>query len=118
MENYFGRMANVFRIVRVRFPFTFEYVNPYLKALCFLTNVNVYMSPLREDDFKLHRALIEYTRNKNEGKKKKHRSQQSGNNQNTVPTSSPSSSPFCASLPQNVVAFIPKRTPSSDSDDE
>ena len=62
VENYFGGMANVFRIVRVRFPFTFEYVSPYLKALCFLTNVSVYMSPLREDDFKLHRVLYTFWR--------------------------------------------------------
>lgn len=66
VENYFGRMTNVFRVVRMRFPFGYELVNPFLRALCFLTNINVLKRPLRRNEYMLHRAFMECRRRKHE----------------------------------------------------
>ena len=70
MESYFGRVANVFRMVRTKVPSGCDMVNPFLKALCFLANVHVFKSPLRKEEFKLHRALVACRHKKHAERKK------------------------------------------------
>ena len=70
MESYFGRVANVFRMVRTKVPSGCDMVNPFLKALCFLANVHVFKSPLRKEESKSHRALVACRHKKHAEKKK------------------------------------------------
>ena len=63
------RMANVFGAVRMRSPFGCELANPFPKALCFLTNINILKKPLRRNDYMLHRAFMECRRRKHEEKR-------------------------------------------------
>ena len=118
IENYFGRMANVFRIVRVKFPFGYDIVNPFLKALCFLTNVHVFKFPLRREESQLHRSLVAYTRGKHVEKRERKQRQQCNNTQSIAPTSSPSHSPFSLSLQQDLEVPTPKRAPFLHRDEE
>ena len=59
VENYFGRMTNALRIVGTKLPFGYDMINPFLKALCFLTNISILRSPLRRNEYMLHRAFME-----------------------------------------------------------
>ena len=66
VENYFGRMTNALRIVGTKLPFGYDMINPFLKALCFLTNISILRSPLRRNEYMLHRAFMECRRKKHE----------------------------------------------------
>lgn len=68
----------MFGIVRVKFPFGYDIVNPFLflKALCFLTNVHVFKFPLRKE-FQLHRSLVAYIRRKHVEKRERKQQQHS-----------------------------------------
>ena len=65
------RMANVFGAVRMRFPFGYEPADPFPKALCFLTGINVLKKPPGGNERMLHRAFWgageESTRRKGRG---------------------------------------------------
>ena len=73
VENYFGRMAKVFGVVKEKFSLGYEHVNNYIKALCFLTNVSVCLKPLRHKDYLVHCAIMNYIASREEEKRKAHR---------------------------------------------
>ena len=117
VENYFGRMTNVFRIVRMKFPFGYDMVNPFLKALCFLTNVHVFKSPLRKEEFKLHRAFVACRLKKHTEKKKK-ASNNSSNVQRGEESLNITNSPFTMSQLSDFETYLAKRAPPQDGEDE
>lgn len=122
VENYFGRMTNVFRIVRAKFPFGYEIVNPFLKALCFLTNVHVRTKPLRAEEYKLHRAFITMRKNKQMEKRRRksaqHAREEGRINDSNLSPSSVSSSPSSQSIYDALNSLLSKRTPPPTQDDE
>ena len=73
VENYFGRMSKVFGIVKHRFPFNYEMLNPYLRRLYFLTNVHIFQKSLRKHKYRHHLAQIEEWLQKLEERKMTHR---------------------------------------------
>ena len=125
VENYFGRMTNVFRIVRMTFPFKYDTVNPFLKALCFLTNVHVFKNPLRKEEFKLHRAFTAYRFKKHTEKKKKKEvskkmDNNNNNNNNNIQDLDESwnitNSPFTQSPLSDLDLYLAKRAPQQDDE--
>lgn len=73
VENYFGRMAAIFASIRHRYRFSMEHINLYVRALCYLTNYHVFLSPLRYDEYLFHRKLDLYIASEAERKKRKQR---------------------------------------------
>lgn len=57
IEAYFGRMASVFGIVSAAFPRSHQYLSDYIRAVCFLTNVSVYLQRPRDRDAEYHSAM-------------------------------------------------------------
>lgn len=51
VENCFGRMAATFASVRHRYRFSIEHINLHVRALCYLTDYHVFLSPLRRDEY-------------------------------------------------------------------
>lgn len=73
VENYFGRMAAIFASIRHRYRFSIEHINLYVRALCYLTNYHVFLSPLRCDEYLFHRKLDLYISKEAERKREKQR---------------------------------------------
>ena len=69
VENYFGRMERVFASIRHRYRLALEHINLYVRALCFLTNYHIFLSPLRHNEHIFHRKLELYIIN--EAKRKR-----------------------------------------------
>ena len=117
VESYFGRVANVFRMVRTKVPSGCDMVNPFLRALCFLANVHVFKSPLRKEEFKLHRALVACRLKKHTEKKKK-ASNNSSNVQRGEESLNITNSPFTMSQLSDFETYLAKRAPPQDGEDE
>jgi len=58
VENFFGRMVQVFASSRYRFRLGLEHFDTFIRALCHATNRTIAASPLRNDDFLHYRANI------------------------------------------------------------
>ena len=59
VERYFGRMTSLFGIMLRAFPMNFSYFKHFVRALCFLTNTHIELSPLSNIDEK-YKDIIEY----------------------------------------------------------
>jgi len=58
VENYFGRMVQLFAAARHRFRLGLEHFDTFIHALCHPTNRTIEASPLRQGDFLHYRAVI------------------------------------------------------------
>ena len=58
VENYFGRMVQMFAAARHRFRLGTQHFDTFVRALCHATNRTVEVSPLRQNDYLHYRAVI------------------------------------------------------------
>lgn len=73
VEHYFGRMVQVFASIRHRFRLGAVHLNPFVRALCYLTNYHVFLSPLKNDEYLLSRKIDLYIAHETERKRERHR---------------------------------------------
>ena len=67
----------MFASIRHRYRLAMEHINLYVRALCYLANYHVFLSPLRHNEYLFHRKLDLYIANEAGRKKEKQRKRNS-----------------------------------------